>query len=139
VEQTTKIGNSKRKRWFEGGTLQAVTMEKWQDGSLADRLATASDFIVSYLVSEGVDKESIQMDRIRPAAEWLVEKMEHKPDRQTAPPFLYVKPKGQGIGPGPTISQGLAPEVLRKSASEWATELLRVNPALRKLLRGVYD
>jgi hypothetical protein len=107
-------------KWFEGGTLHAVTIARWQKGSYPDRLATAADLIIAYLETKGINKSEIDMKVLRREANRLVEEMTDNAGKE-----VFVKNRfGRQVSMG--ISGGFTPG----AAWEYANSFLADHKSL---------
>ena len=64
-EKQQEIAEETRRRlekWYVGGTLHKTNMKEWSSASYQNKLATAADFVVGTMLSEGVDELSIDIE-----------------------------------------------------------------------------
>ncbi len=66
------LAHSHEEEWFQGGSLHAVTVAKWNRATYANRLATSADWALASKNVEKLVRESGDIETLKPFAEQLL-------------------------------------------------------------------
>jgi hypothetical protein len=59
-----KLQAIQKEEWYVGGTLHKATMKEWSQATYENKLATASDFAVTLLKTEGISAKTLSYTEI---------------------------------------------------------------------------
>ena len=72
------VATAQAKEWYEGGTLQKASIEKFLAAKPANQLATVAEFITGAMTKETL--ETTSLDQLKEAAAEVVECMKTAPE-----------------------------------------------------------
>ncbi len=68
-EKPKETQKPKTSEWYSGGTLHDATMKEWSEATYQNKLATASDIVMTLLAVDGVDITKIDInEQLKPMA-----------------------------------------------------------------------